>query len=351
MQGALMKYGAINAKVSVMCRNLLKDKDYDELLSKNSVSEVVSWLKQNSGYAQLLGGIQEGSVHRGQLEGILKSSFDRDCEKLARFSKDNLHRFLKIYVVGAEVAFLKKLLAAVAKNEMFVPDAASSALLDFSFDKQKIVTAGSAAQVLEYLKGTIYYDVLSAVYSGTDSPGAFKTEMALDTLYYKTAWQYAEKYLDKENRAAVKKTLGTETDILNLLWIIRSKRHYNLPEDSIYAYILPVKYRLSAEEIKQLVSAQSEQELSDALQKTKYKNIVKYDDLDLEHFYNDNVLKNMHAAKVNNQFSVMPALGYLHYKQIEIGNIIRIVEGIRYDIDRNELKKYLVWEAGGISVN
>ena len=351
MQGALMKYGDLNAKVSVMRRYLFKKKDYDELLGKNSVAEIVEYLKQSRSYGDVLGSIAGSSVHRGQLEGMLKASLSRDCEKLARFSKENIHKFLDIYVVNAEVSFLKGLISAICRNEIFVPDSHEQAFDNFSFDKSKIVTAAGFPEMLEYLKGTAYYDVLNPVLSSESDELIFKTDMALDVLYYKTAWDYTSRFLDKENSAAVKKTLGTEIDILNLLWIIRAKRHYNIPADIIYTHIIPINYRLKKDEIVQLAQAPSDEALNDAFMKTKYKNIVNYSDLDIEHFYNDSVLKNMRRAILNNRFSIMPALGYLHFKIIEIGNIIRIVEGVRYNIDRNELRKYLVWEAGEAYVN
>jgi V/A-type H+-transporting ATPase subunit C len=62
----LNRYSGCYAKVRVMRRSLLKEKDYEELVSKHAVTELAAYLKQNTGYAKALEQISPADIHRAK---------------------------------------------------------------------------------------------------------------------------------------------------------------------------------------------------------------------------------------------------------------------------------------------
>lgn len=65
---------AILSKARAMYGKRLTAADYQALLTCQSVGEVAAYLKQRTVYAQVLSGVNELTIHRGQLESLLKKS-------------------------------------------------------------------------------------------------------------------------------------------------------------------------------------------------------------------------------------------------------------------------------------
>ena len=64
--------GAIVAKAKAKYGKRLKYDDYKRLLDCKTVAEVVSYLKTETSYKDVLVKVNENSVHRGQVEAILR---------------------------------------------------------------------------------------------------------------------------------------------------------------------------------------------------------------------------------------------------------------------------------------
>ena len=59
--------------------------------------------------------------------------------------------------------------------------------------------------------------------------------------------------------------------MLNLMWIYRGKKYFEFTNEIIFTYLLPVRYRLTEEVIKQLVNADSVERFIDIVnQSTAY---------------------------------------------------------------------------------
>ena len=56
-----------------------------------------------------------------------------------------------------------------------------------------------------------------------DNPVFFDYEMQLDIHYYKEVWKLKDKLLNGDTLKAFTECIGTEIDLLNIMWIYRSK--------------------------------------------------------------------------------------------------------------------------------
>ena len=68
----------------------------------------------------------------------------------------------------------------------------------------------------------------------------------LDTAYYLQLWRGLN-MLDKSSRDALRRVIGAEIDLQNILWMYRLKRFYGVVGDATFAYLIPVGGRLPGE--------------------------------------------------------------------------------------------------------
>ena len=340
----LNKYSGTHAKVKVMYRNLLKEQDYQDLLAKNTVVDVAAYLKNNTNYKTVLSSLTESNIHRGQLEKLLHTSMEQEFVRLISFLPANEKRFMRIYILCNEIELLKIMLRELESGTLheFNPEINPYYLKHFKIEPQKLIESKNRHQFIENLKGTPYYLILSQFLTDDEYLDIFKIEMALDVYYFKQAWHAAKKLLEKHEGKLVSSTLGNETDMLNIMWILRSKRYFNVPNEIIYSFLLPMHYRIKKEKLIEIVESPTYEAAIQAISTTKYGDVFKDDNQYIEQHYLSEVTSMMHKQKVYNPFSIMSVLVYIHIKQIELQNIIKIIEGIRYNVDKSEIEKYLI---------
>ena len=81
-------------------------------------------------------------------------------------------------------------------------------------------------------------------------------ETALDMLYFRSMWKIKDKYLSRNEQRIIAKCFGARMDMLNLQWICRSKRFYQLEPGEIYAMLIPIQLHLTRKEINRMVEAE-----------------------------------------------------------------------------------------------
>ena len=82
-------------------------------------------------------------------------------------------------------------------------------------------------------------------------------------------------------------TYGEKFDMLNLQFIARSKRYFNMAPADIYALLIPMNYKLKKEEIRALVEATSYEETKAVFRKTYYgRKYTHISAQNIEEFYN-----------------------------------------------------------------
>jgi len=68
--------------------------------------------------------------------------------------------------------------------------------------------------------------------------------MALDLYYFTQIWNIRKKLFRGKDLEEITRTYGEKFDMLNLQFIQRSKRYYNMDPASIYALLIPMNYKL-----------------------------------------------------------------------------------------------------------
>jgi len=342
---SILKYSQVNTKARALFSKLLTQSDYGELLGKSSVREVAAYLKKHAGYGAFLSEINENTIHRAELEQELKASLYVDFIKLNRFLGGAAKELLKAAFLRFEVEDLKMLFRIVytgegneiLKNSLIFLKTYSK--LNF----EKLSASKDISGVIEALRGSEYYKVLSPFLNVSNRQSLFDIEVSLDLHYFMKILMLKEKLLSGADRKSVIKTFGTEIDINNILMIYRCKRFFNMGKELTFKYVIPYWHRLTKDQLVGLSESNDINEFKAKVSKTVYAGIFKPDEENLWEANSMHYMYRMYRSQLHQgSFNLGTVTAYLHLKEIDIRNIITLIEGIRYKLSKEEIRSYLI---------
>lgn len=343
----LLSYSGITTKIRAMQSNLLTDNEYRELATLGSVSDVVIFLKNKQAYKDLFAEVDETRLHRGQIERLLNLSLYKDFTKIYRFSNPEQRKFLSLYFMRYEATILKTCMRCVLNGNSDIPN--KDIIKDFfehysSINMEKLFVAHTIEEFVACLKGTDYYKPLSNLLS-LSKPTLFDYEMTLDLYYFTKLWKLSQKLLKGNELQSLSACYGSKIDMLNIQWIYRSKKYYQLSAADIYALVIPVTYKLKKQDLMRLVESASMDEFNSSLSSTYYAKLFSSDNPsgeNLEDLYIKLLDKINYSSGRKNPYSVASINTYLYRKGHEVDTLTTALECIRYGLDANNTLHYLI---------
>jgi V/A-type H+-transporting ATPase subunit C len=315
--------------------------DYEAMCRLGSVAQVADRLRERSGYRLLSSRQDNTEWRRSELEQRILSVIYSDFLRMRlHIFDDAIKGFLNALFLQTLISLMKKLLCMVfderdtshALNEM---DSAFAS--EYKVNLPKLASSVNVRAFIDNLQGTMFYQALNTVYQ--EGTTLFELEQELDLLYFRYIWNEKDK-LDKDNREIMRRIIGMEIDLRNIMWVYRLKKYYEVPSGLIVASLIAIEYKLPAASLSQMKDAGSEEEMLEIIGKSPYKDVfVDFDD-PRGSFY-----RAMHTAISReiklNPFSIAPAAGYLFDKAEEINKVTTVLEGVRYSLPATEIMKYI----------
>ncbi|MBU3090694.1 V-type ATPase subunit [Clostridium sp. CM028] len=341
--GSIVKFSAINSKVKAMMGKMISGDQYLKLLKCKDFKSTVKVLKEDTSYGELLGEYNLEKIHRGNLEIILNRYYTSIYSKFINYFDGEYRKLIKVFFVRWEIEDLKIIIRGkylgLRCDEIENKLIARSSLNTINYDY--LLALKNTEEVIDGLKGSIYYKSLKNLARGISEKGLFRIETELDFVYFMSVRREL-KHLDNENKEVVHSILGLEADLLNLGWIYRGKIFYNIPSEELFNYTIYNGYKLSKENIRKLCYINNMEEFYNIIEKTPYAKIYEKDDFNSiekrqREFQKKYFKKNLRENKTN----ISMAMSYLAFYRIEIKDIISIVEQKRYDMDMNEGINYV----------
>ena len=174
-------------------------------------------------------------------------------------------------------------------------------------------------------------------------------EMNLDRLYYRMLKEDAEK-LDDDDRKIFEEVLGKNVDLLNIEWIYRGIKYYNLLPEELINYTLLGGYEFNYKDIKELCYLRDVEKFVEAILNTKYSFLFDTKgDVDLfmerriERYMYFEFLKYLKMGKMD----ITVSAAYIHLLEYEVRDLISTIEAVRYRLDFEEARKYLIRRVEG----
>lgn len=309
-----------------------------------TVTEALAYLKKQPGYRELFADVDESSLHRGDIEKMLTNAIYRDFQNIYRFSPVGQRKFLELYFHRYEVSILKTCLRMVFDHRDVALDL--KIFEDFfqrhsDISLRKVSESRTIEEFVANLKGSIYYDALSRL-SNIRNPTLWDYEMAMDLFYFHWFFKTSEKVMSKDQLLHFREAYGTKMDLLNIMWIYRSRHFFHMTAAGIYANLIPVQHHLKKADIRALVEADSPEAFSAAVRHTWYGK--RFDDFSPEHLqeiYSRIRQHVQHRSAAREPYSVATVISYLYDKEHEIDKITTVLECVRYGLSQEETLKYI----------
>ncbi|MCP1100828.1 V/A-type H+-transporting ATPase subunit C [Aequitasia blattaphilus] len=341
---SMMAYSGIVTKIKAMEAKLLTEQDFEEISNMKNVPEVIEFLKQRPGYEKYINQMDPSLYHRRHVEKMLIQSLYDDYTRVYRFANATQRKFMKFYIKHYEVDLINYCLRILFNHYDWPFD------LDYKkpfYDQysqlsiDRLVTSKSVDDLIENIKDTEYYKPLQQIHE-SGAATIFDYDLALELYSFSAIWKSRKRALNKKELDLFTRDMGTAIDLINLQWIYRAKKYYNMLAPDIYSMTIPVQYRFSVDEFKDLVEAPSVDEFIAKVQETSYAKKYNIDNTKtLEQMYNDCMIKLYLADRRSNPYSVASINTYFFLKETEITKLTTALECIRYGLSSREILGYI----------
>lgn len=325
----------------------LTQHDYDEMLSCQTVGDIAAYLRSSTHYNVSLDGIKEAAVHRGNLEQLLRTKMYQDFAELCKFERSIGEHYFEYLMTKNEIdrllVFLRYLIAGHPEKYLFtLPDFFSK---NSKIDFVSITEAKSFSDLLDKIKNTDYYPLLLPFDIESAPPDFTMIEAVLDRYRYQKACEMARRHFRGEEREELIKLFCITAELDSIRRIYRAKKYFDVSEDTLKAQLSDKSYMLNKRRRAELIGCESEADVLDILKQTKYrtffdKNEFTFIDDFAARIKYDYCRKMMrfspHAAVVMASTIVV--------FETEIENITNIIEGKRYGVDNDSIKRMLILE-------
>lgn len=337
-----MDYSGINAKVKAMKGRLLKKEDYLELSNSKNVEAVGIKLREYPYYKKFIDDVLSKPDHsRHIFEPKIMEAPANNYIKIYSFISDfSIKKYLKALLLRREMLLIKLIFCSLYDERditFSADDLESLSKFDLNFDINKLLLSKTPRELVDNLKDTEFYQILDNIY--TDNMSIFDLEMSLDFYFYDNLWKSKNKYLDGINKKIMTDINGTEIDMQNIIWIWRLKKYYDIKPNDIYKYLIPIHYRLSAEEVTRFAEAPNISVLYEQIDNTAYREIFK-EKGDLSLVFQKTMDK-VYTKYLSHENSIAHIVWYLNRAHTETENIVSLMEGVRYELKQEEIMKFI----------
>jgi len=340
----MIKYVDLSTKIRGMKGKMLTQEDFSLMMDKKSVKDVALYLKDSTYYKEALEDMNADEIHRGRLEVLLYRAVVKDALKIAKHLTGKEKKIYRYVYRKLEIEDIKKMLRTLSMNQPLSSlDRSTMFVSRYSkIDFNDSLEAKDIPALIETFKDTNFYVILKPLLTSTGDLDLFTAEMSLDMYYYNRTAKQMKKIAAEGDREILEDMFGREADFKNLYWIYRAMKHYGIPKEMIRRYIIPFHYKVKENTLNELLEAKNVDALIGMINKTYYGKYIDFSLETVEIQYLNHMHKIQEKSMRMEPFSIAPIIGYMFLKEMEVHNITNIVEGIRYSIQPDAIRQYLV---------
>ncbi len=338
---------AMLTKSRAMYGKRLTPENYQELLRMKSVRDIAAYLKTVPGYADTLSNIYPDSIHRGQLELLLEKSLFQKYIRLSRYDISNKSSFLTFVISRFEVEQILRCIMFLnaGTSESFISELPGYLISHTTFPVMRLADVRSFDDLLTVLERTIYEDVIRRFvpregeridYTGCD--------VALYTLYYDEMFHMIDRIVKGKEREELQELVKIQIELRNIATIFRLKNYFKINGEQIRKYLLPYRYKLREDKLKLLLEAESGDEILSFIRASSYGKQLEGDRFVYIEDYTRQINAYYNKRIIRFSFNA-PAVvyGFMELMQLELLNITNIIEGIRYNMPSENIRKLLIF--------
>lgn len=338
---------AILAKARSMYSKRLTEIEYEELLKRRSIDDLVLYLKNETVYGGILSELKDSHVHRGQLELLLNKEIFVRLNRLIRYSSKKDRDFYTLSVTRVEYQLILTKIRLLNSDlyssyDMNIPDY----LVKYaSYNLYGLLSVQNYDELLVLLKGTKYYDVLLKYKPNDDKPfDSNMVELEFKHIYYNEYIQTVNRLFKGKKKDDLLTMINTLIELQNITKIYRLKKYFKETPEQIRKSLFLENTRIPKKELEAMIEAKDANDFLKKLANSSYKLYIDNNEFVYIEYYTEKIKYNL--AKRFMRFSTDSALVYMTYEivfQIEIDNLKHIIEGLRYGESPSQIKSMLIY--------
>lgn len=344
---------ALGVKAHVLHSQLLKPDEYWALLGLKSTTEIASFLKQTAGYKDKFETLVPANVHRIDLENALRSSVLAEAESFLFYLLGVWREFFLDWLNWHEAEQLKSIFRWI-RSKRLDRDEMRRRLYRVPCSKlpyEALLNSRDYKEALDALADTQYYAVLREpvrrLLNGEKS--LFSLEFAIDNLVETKLYGDINK-LPSQERKILEPLFGERLDLLNLYYFHRCICYYNMTIEETISRMLPVKHKVKPSHLRILAKGATQEERIETMAEyfpayaKIFSDAMNEDDkeLALDMSIDRYIYLKAYSVLKNGVPGFHTSIAYFMLKTYEVADIIRVVEDVRYNYDRNVAIKYLI---------
>lgn len=334
MSGAGNVLPAMGAKLRAMYGRRLRYEDFVRIAALPDVAAALDYLR-GTGWAPAMARLEGCPLTRANVEAALRGQVGTEYARLSFFVPREDRAMLAFPVLRVELdailACLRRLRAGRAGDPLDLPRTLNyRSHMDFHL----LVSAESYEDLLAAAGRTIYAPALARLSADTreELPDYPSADCALRTAYYSHFFREARRCADAASREALLRMLGFQTDMLNLICLLRLKRFFPEVREP-QSYLLPFHYRLKPAELGRIFAAPSAEAALAAIRETPYAAAFRETELsELEDYYREAMFRMDRRQFLAGPPGVSGAISYLHLKDAETGCLVNVIESVSYGV-------------------
>jgi len=338
---------AIITKAKSLYGERLYPEDYEELLKFGSIAEIVGYLKKHHKYSNTLSDVDENSIHRGQLEDLVNKSYFDNLARLVKFISTTDRKFYELDMIRREIDIvLSSIRSVISGNiESSIRDLPMFFKQHSSFDIEELTKSLTMKSLMDTLKNTRYYELILPYYTDNSSEIRYSDiEHNIYLKYHEIALERINKHYKGKLRSQLMDIYQSKVEVENIIKIYRLKKFYNADETEILNTLVTKGIRMNRDKLREIINLKNPDDILNYLSKSDFNQYKGQDDYVYVEYQAGRIKYNL--ARRYMYFSKYPPIVYtvfLFLNEIEKSNIFNIVEGIRYDIDKEDIKKMLIY--------
>lgn len=328
-----LKYPSLVAKLKGMKAKNLTKTDIEDLLKQNNLVSVNNILKQKNYH---LSGLED-NFDRIKIENELNKILIDDIEKIYKYLSSKDKEKLRIYVSEYEIDILIRILKKIKLSKIEDSEIQNIELwTERIFKELKGITRiNTINEFLQYADKTDFKELLEENLKDKNIKDVdlFMLEMKLDILYFENVFKNIKD-------ASSSKLIKDKIELTNIIWIYRMKKFYNMETDEISSNIIKTDKKSTL--IQEIIKQNDCENIIEVLKKSKYKNIFKEDEKYFENYEKRYMYRKYKKIFEQGKYNFSTIIAYLNLDEILIENIINIVGGIEYEIDKKLIQEKII---------
>ena len=343
----LEKYStnAIAAKIRSVYGTMLTMDDFREMVSKRSVAEVADFLKHTARFGEVLHDIDPNTVHRGLLEQLLDEQNYSLCRRLTEFSGMEDRPFYDFLLKKHECRQLINLVNAVSCGlqlsfvQTLPPYLISRSKIDFlALDRCRSVRELTAA-----LKGTPYHRIFAKFrYTEEGKADLTDAEIRLRTGLYRQLIEDVKNSGFGSDGDELLRLILSEIDVINIINAYRLKAFFGYTPDEIRKTVLPFT-QLGKTGMNKFYDCPEPEKMRSVIAASPFGKYMSPGEEDIEPPLHKRTLVNMRHTLDRTCAAPVSLYAFMYICENELRNIVRVIEGVRYDVDPAMIYNLLIF--------